>query len=211
MWYFSPEACLEAAQQAFSTSDDVFGIAKTEDTLGFRQISTARASKNVIQDKDLTWRTFSLAKTNYVRHITKASWPHLHVQSIVDLFFELENHPWRIRLNGERVLLLYLDRVRKEWHTRLALGDGFNIAIINSRLLDEVNDEVWNTSQSDSLMRSVFLISASVYQSLTILFPFLSFLCYPCYCHLSLHALLSMSSCYTCFASNYFRDVFTAT
>lgn len=155
LWYFSPEACLEAAQQAYSTSDDVFGIAKTEDALGFRQISTARASKNVIQDKDLTWRTFSLAKTNYVRHITKANWPHLHVQSIVDLFFELENHPWRIRLNGERVLLLYLDRVRKEWHTRLALGDGFNIAIINSRLLDEVNDEVWNTSQSDGLMRSV--------------------------------------------------------
>ena len=155
LWYFSPEACLEAVQQAYSTSDDVFGIAKTEDALGFRQISTARASKNVIQDKDLTWRTFSLAKTNYVRHITKANWPHLHVQSIVDLFFELENHPWRIRLNGERVLLLYLDHVRKEWHTRLALGDGFNIAIINSRLLDEVNDEVWNTSQSDGLMRSV--------------------------------------------------------
>ena len=44
----------------------------------------------------------------------------------------------------------------KEWHTILALGDGFNIMIINSHLLDEVNDEVWNTSQSDGLMRSVF-------------------------------------------------------
>ena len=124
LWYFSPEACLEAAQQAFSTLDNVFGIAKTEDALGFHQISTARASKNVIQDKDLTWHTFSLAKTNYVRHITKASWPHLHVQLIIDLFFKLENHPWCIHLNGEHMLLLYLDRVHKEWHMRLALGDG---------------------------------------------------------------------------------------
>lgn len=162
LWYFSPEACHEAAQQAYSTSDDVFGIAKTEDSLGFRQISTARASRNVIQDKDLTWRTFSLSKTNYVNHITKASWPQLHVQSIVDLFFELDNHPWRTRLNGERVLLLYLDRVRKEWHTRLATGIGFNIAIINTRLLDEVNDEVWNISQADGLIRSVHSRSHSL-------------------------------------------------
>ena len=92
LWYFSPEACLEAAQQAYSTSDDAFGIAKTEDALGFRQISTARASKNVIQD-NLTWRTFSLAKTNYVRHITKANWPHLHVQSIMDLFLNWRTTP----------------------------------------------------------------------------------------------------------------------
>ena len=99
---------------------------------------------------------FSLAKTNYVRHITKASWPHLHIQSIINLFFELENHPWCIRLNGECVLLLSLNHVHKEWHTRLALGDSFNIMIINSRLLNEVNDEVWNTSQPDGLMRSVF-------------------------------------------------------
>ena len=158
MWYFSPEACLKAAQQAYSTSDDIFGIAKTKDPLGFHQISTARASKNVIQDKDLTWHTFSLEKTNYVRHITKANWPHLHVQLIVDLFFELENHPWRIRLNGKCVLLLYLDCVHKEWHMRLALGNISNITIINSRLLDEVNDEVWNTSQLDGLMRSVSLL-----------------------------------------------------
>ena len=132
LWYFSPEACLEVAQQAYSTSDDIFGIAKTEDAMGFHQISTAGALKNVIQDKDLTWRTFSLAKTNYVRHITTANWPHLHVQSIVNLFFKLENHPWCIRLNDKCVLLLYLDCVRKEWHMRLALGNSLNIAIINS-------------------------------------------------------------------------------
>ena len=158
LWYFSPKACLKAAQQAYSTLDDIFGITKTEDALGFYQISTARASKNIIQDKDLTWHTFSLAKTNYVRHITKANWPHLHVQLIMDLFFELENHPWHICLSSECVLLLYLDCVHKEWHPRLALGDGFNITIINSQLLDEVNDEVWSTSQSDSLMRSVSLL-----------------------------------------------------
>ena len=54
LWYFSPKACLKVVQQAYSTSDDVFGIAKTEDALVFCQISTARALKNVMQDKDLT-------------------------------------------------------------------------------------------------------------------------------------------------------------
>ena len=158
LWDFSPKACLKAVQQAYSTLDNVLSIAKTEDALGFYQISTARASKNIIQDKDLTWCTFSLAKTNYIRHITKANWPHLHIQSIVDLLFGLENHPWHIHLNSECMLLLYLDHVHKEWHMRLALGDSFNIAIINSQLLNEVNDEVWNTSQLDGLIRSVSLL-----------------------------------------------------
>ena len=55
LWYFSPDTCHEAAQQAFSTSDNIYSLAKANDTLGLWSISSAKASKNVVQDKDLNW------------------------------------------------------------------------------------------------------------------------------------------------------------
>ena len=59
----------------------------------------------------------------------------------------------RARPNGEKVLILYQAKVRRQWHDDLSRGEGFNISQINQRLLSAVAEEVWDTIRTDAIKK----------------------------------------------------------
>ena len=144
LYYFTKEACAEAHLQSRSSAEDAFSLASSEDGLVLRSIAAAKPSRNVVLDRDLTWSQFGVAKNNYLRQISKLKWPPKHIEALTTFFFNLEIHEYRNKIKGDEALLSYACRSRREWHTKLKLNVGFNIGIINERLLRKAYDEIWD-------------------------------------------------------------------
>ncbi|KAG2125468.1 hypothetical protein DEU56DRAFT_759207 [Suillus clintonianus] len=153
LWYFSPDGCREAAMTSRSTSDsdDAFGFARVDGMVALKTIASFKASQKAVQDHDLSWRQFDLAKTSFLIHIEKNGWPEKHQQALALFFTLITNHEHRMRPRGEKTLLRYAGFVRREWHDRLSQNQGFNIGIFNSALYSSISDDVWEAERDEGL------------------------------------------------------------
>jgi len=150
LWYFTQEGCADAMHQQ-TQNEDTFGLTKVDDVVSFRLVSALKASRNVVQDVDLTWRQMEIAKTTLIQHITKCGWAEKAITALAQFFMNLEVHHYRQRAYGEHALLVYQARVRRNWHDQLKQGGGFNIAIINDTLLQSIHREIMDKKQAESL------------------------------------------------------------
>ena len=151
LWYFSPEGCKEASDEAKSNSDDTFGLTKVDDFVALKPVASARPSRKVIQDHSLDWRQFDLAKNTYLLYINKLNWPEKHQRALTMFFMNIVTHPYRSEPFGDRTLLLYAARVRRDWHDCLVLNNAFDISVFNLALMKNMADEIWNKARLDSL------------------------------------------------------------
>jgi len=142
LYYFTQEGCVDALENQHTMSEDTFGITKQDDMVQLRSISSIKASKNVVQDAELSWRQMSMGKTTLLANLPNANWPAKHVNALTEFFLQLEMHPVRNRPHGEKILILYQARARREWHDKLKLKQAFNVALINNGLLRSISDEV---------------------------------------------------------------------
>ena len=178
LFYFTREGCLDAQSNLRTEADDAYGLSKIGDFVSFRSISAVRASKNAIQDIDLTWAQMTYAKTSYLQHLGNAGWPKKHVDALAHSFIALEASSFRGRTHGEKILIIYQARVRRHWHDRLKQEDdgGFNIAIIDIGLLETISNEVWDVVHTENKREvsppcSPFPIQARHANNATRLFP----------------------------------------
>ena len=151
LWYFTPDGCADAAAHSHSVAEDAFGIAKVDGFMALRPVASFKAAKNVVRDRDLTWRQLSMGKSNFLECATKADWPIAHLRSLALFFAYIEDSPLRNKPNGEQTLIVYQAKVRLEWHDSLKRGECFNIAIFNERLLRSIGDDVWENQRAESL------------------------------------------------------------
>ncbi|KAG2040985.1 hypothetical protein BDR03DRAFT_1089621 [Suillus americanus] len=144
LWYFSPDGCREAAITSRSTldSDDAFGFVKVDGIVSLKMIASFKASQKALQDHDLSWHQFDLAKTSFLIHIEKNGWPEKHQQALALFFTLITNHEHRMCPRGEKTLLRYAGFVCREWHDQLAQNQGFNIGIFNNALYNTLSDDV---------------------------------------------------------------------
>jgi hypothetical protein len=68
----------------------------------------------------------------------------------MSFFYAIENHPSRMNHDdyADNVLVIYQARAQRFWHDTLSQGKGFNIAIINDRLLEQISQEFHNKLRS---------------------------------------------------------------
>ena len=151
LWYLTPEGCADATQRQLTQNDDTFGLTKVNDVVALKSVSSLKASKNVLPDAELTFRQMSMAKNTFIPLMTKYQWPEKAVNAFAQLFTKLELHPYRQREFGERALVTYQARVRREWHDQLKLGLAFNIGVINEDLLHGIYRELLDKAQLLSL------------------------------------------------------------
>ncbi|KAJ7662769.1 hypothetical protein DFH06DRAFT_947017, partial [Mycena polygramma] len=144
LYYFTPEGCADAADQQRSVAEDAFALARTDDALALRPISSFRSSRNVIKDSDLTWRQMEMGANGYLEQLQRAGWTERHIKSMATFFYLLNRHASRELDHGEAILLIYQARARREWHDSLEKGVGFNISIFNDNLLRSISEEYWN-------------------------------------------------------------------
>ena len=151
LWYFTPEGCSDATQLQLAQHDDTFGLTKVDDVVVLKSISSLKASRNVIPDTELSFRQVSMAKNTFIPLMTKYAWTEKAINAFAQLFTQLELHPLRQREFGERALITYQARVRREWHDQLRLGSAFNIGILNEDLLQSIYRELLDKAQLRSL------------------------------------------------------------
>jgi hypothetical protein len=118
------------------------------------------------------------AKTSYLQHLGNAGWPKKHINTLAHFFIALEASSFHGRTHGEKILIIYQAHVRCHWHDRLKQeGDrGFNIAIINLRLLETISNEVWDVVHTENKREvsppcSLFPIQGCHANNTTRLFP----------------------------------------
>lgn len=151
LWYFSPDGCREAADEAKSAADSTFGFTKVDDFIALKPVAAFKPSRKVIQDHSLEWRQFDMAKNSFLLYMNKLKWPEKHQRAITMFFMNVVSHPQRSEPFGERALLLYAARVRRDWHDTLALDNAFDISVFNTTLLKNLAEEVWNKLRLESL------------------------------------------------------------
>ena len=151
LWYFTPEGCSDATQLQTTQHDDAFGLTKVDEFVTLKSISSVKASKNVVADANLSFRQVSMAKNALIPLMTKYQWTEKAINAFAQLFTQLELHPYRQRDFGERALIIYQARVRREWHDQLKIGSAFNIGILNEDLLQAVYRELLDKAQIRSL------------------------------------------------------------
>lgn len=151
LWYFTQEGCSDASQHQPSQNDDTFGLAKLNDIVTLKSLASIKASKNVIHDAELSFCQLSMAKNCLIPLMAKYQWPEKVIKSFVQLFTNLEMHPYRQREHGERALLVYQARVRREWHDQCKLGTPFNIGGFNEELLQSIYREILDRAQLNSI------------------------------------------------------------
>ncbi|KAG0707932.1 hypothetical protein DFH29DRAFT_979562 [Suillus ampliporus] len=89
LWYFSPEGCRDASDNSRSTSEDAFGFAKVDGFVALKPVASFKASQKALQDHDLSWRQFDMAKTSYLVHIEKCGWLDKHQQALAMICFNI--------------------------------------------------------------------------------------------------------------------------
>ena len=113
----------------------------------------------------------SMAKNALIPLMTKYQWTDKSITAFAQLFTKLELHPFRQREFGERALITYQARVRREWHDQLRSGSSFNIGVINEDLLHNIYRELLDKAQL-LLLSDVSTFSCSLgRRTLTPLFP----------------------------------------
>ena len=158
LWYLTPEGCADATHRQLTQHDDTFGLTKVDDIVTLKSVSSLKASKNVIPDSELSFRQMSMAKNTFIPLMTKYQWSARAITAFAQLFTQLELHPYRQREFGERALITYQARVRREWHDQLKLGSAFNVGIINEDLLHGIFKELVDNAQILSLSEVSTLI-----------------------------------------------------
>ncbi|KAJ7208918.1 hypothetical protein GGX14DRAFT_365111 [Mycena pura] len=122
LWYWTKEGCFDA-------------------DLIIWNHSAFKASKKVVRDEDLTWAQVSIAKTGFLNALEGAGWPAEHRGAMASFFYGIENHFTRTNHDkyADNILLIYQAQARRFWHNMLAQGQGFNPAIINTKLLEQIS------------------------------------------------------------------------
>src|SRR5277367_1993062 len=151
LWYLTTEGCSDATQHQLTQHDDAFGLAKVDNMVTLKSFSSIRASKNVIPDAELSFRQMSMAKNAFIPLMAKYQWSEKAITAFAQLFTQLELHPIRQREFGERALITYQAKVRREWHDQLKPGTAFNIGVINESLLQNIYRELLDQAQLLSL------------------------------------------------------------
>ena len=172
LWYFTDEGCAEAQVSSRAQSDDAYGFTKVDNLVALKPVASVKASHNVIQDADLTWRQMNVRKNTMLRFMDLCDWPQKHVQSLAHFYFNIELEPMRSRPNGEKILIAYQARVRRQWHNDLSRGLGFNIAPINQKLLSTVAEEVWDMIKLEAIKKVSDIPSLFPSSFLTVLTPY---------------------------------------
>ncbi|KAJ7845892.1 hypothetical protein B0H13DRAFT_1647158, partial [Mycena leptocephala] len=132
------------------------GISHRRDGMALRPLASSRPSKNVVKDRDLTWRQFSVGKKQHAYCHGEARLVPRLTPYLGRLLVQSRTAPQHIKPSGERILLTYQAKVRLEWHDALDVDEGFDISEINETLMRSIGDDIWDEIRYDGIRQVSF-------------------------------------------------------
>lgn len=156
LYYFTVEACREAAEHERTVAEEAFTLSKVDDTMALKPIGAYKSSSKAVPDSRLTWNEVSIAKTKLLQAMQDAQWPAKHLVALAGFFVNLDAHEIREEEEGELALVQYQAEVRREWMDALT-GSGsqkpFDISVINEERLRRIAAKILHQRQLVSVQR----------------------------------------------------------
>ena len=142
--YFTTKGCWEAQMDNYkSISHNTLAFTQLKDTITIHPLAALHPSKHIRNDEDLSWEEMLGAKNMLLHSMAKSVvWPVTHVESLAAFYINLEMHKRAGTAMGKRVLLLYQSWVRHEWFDTFKQREGFNISLIQDKLLYKMSEEL---------------------------------------------------------------------
>jgi len=159
LYYFTPEGCdaaLEERAGERSTSNDAFSLSEIDGLVALKPLAACKASKSVVNDKDLTWRQMTMGKNSMIHYMNKLGWPEKHIDALASFYFQLEDHDMRLSPHGDKILLIFQAAVRREWHDAMERNKGFNISIINPVTLRMTTEKFHDKRRAEAMAEVSF-------------------------------------------------------
>lgn len=120
--------------------------------------TSAQPSRAALDDEDLSWEAFCNACPRLVKAAAAAQWTDERVDILAGFFGGILSHTWRGSRDPlqQQTLQVYMAEQRRLWHVALANDAGYNLSIINDRILDTTYHRVYaqDRARLDALARS---------------------------------------------------------
>src|SRR5260221_1886998 len=151
--YFTVKGCNDALLEREVTSNhDTLGLTRLDNVAMFQPISSLKPSKNIRRDEELLWEEMVFAKNKMLEYMADSgTWPVTHIKATMMLFVELENHPTRAQPHGNKIMVTYAARARRQWFDMLEQNKGFNLGKIGIDLMRNVSDEVRDSARQQEI------------------------------------------------------------
>ena len=117
LWYFTKEGLAEAAKAPIVATNASYGVFSSfNQGFNFKAPTAVHPSKNVVEDRDLTFEQIMFGKILFLNMIQMMGWAETAFVSYTSLYFNLSNHPWRSIQDGDEALIRFHSKRREEWH-----------------------------------------------------------------------------------------------
>ncbi|TFY64624.1 hypothetical protein EVJ58_g2509 [Rhodofomes roseus] len=155
--YFTAHSKEEATRHARTVADDAIMLVKGGDGDNFSFVPAATGkTQKVRADADLPFGEFVLAWPSFLAELnTLPLWPREWRDQYAAFFLAIASHKDSQDPVGQGALMLYVDRVRREWHRRAIAKDVddtvFDIGVFSKETYDECRTRVGNKRQKEAI------------------------------------------------------------
>ncbi|KAF8987334.1 hypothetical protein BDQ17DRAFT_1258679, partial [Cyathus striatus] len=154
MDYFTKRGCMHAVEGAGASTTETLGITNENGRIALQTIAAVRPLKEIRRDEQLSWGEVSQARHTLLRTMAKAGgaiWDQDLLDSFADFFAGLDEHQIREEPYGDEAIVEYQAQARREWHDMQLSGEGMNLAIINTTLLKNIQQEIMIKQGAESI------------------------------------------------------------
>ena len=147
LWYFTFAGCQIAKNATLSEEDSMLSITQEDGKIQFkRSSSTASYRHLIVPDKDLSWKDLLQAKNVFLESIAKHGWPEPYLRMFNDFYCKLELRSELRQANGhgEKILILYHAKARREWFNSARMKTPFDISVFDDEWMAEAQQETWD-------------------------------------------------------------------
>jgi hypothetical protein len=151
LWFFTFAGCQTTKDATHTEEDGTLSVTHEDGNIQLRRTSSVASYKHlIVPDEHLPWKDLLQAKNVFLEQIAKASWPKDYLQMFTQFYCALEvrSELRQAHGNGERVLVLYHARARREW-----FATPFDISTFNEEWMTEAHKEMWDGVHMQELRR----------------------------------------------------------
>jgi hypothetical protein len=147
LWYYTNDGLDDAARSHSATEDEAMVIGRNPDgSASWIPAAAARESKKILDNRDISWDSFTQAAPRMLVAMTNAGWPMGRVAMLGAFWGNLQTHELRRSQNplDQKTLLMYQAKHHLQWHMAITSTDGaYNLSILDERRMRTIREEVY--------------------------------------------------------------------
>lgn len=152
LWFFTFDGCRITTDATMHDEDNALSVIQEDGRIQLhRSSSTASYRHLVVPDELLTWKDILHGKTIFLEQIAKHKWPPEYLKMFTDFYCKLEirSELRQTHGHGEKILIRYHARARREWFTT-----PFDISTINEEWMVEAHQEMWDSVLMQNIQKT---------------------------------------------------------